>query len=192
MSKVSAAIDYIATHTPARTPQIAQAIGMRSAAVMATLKPAVDSDYLVTCFVEARDSRGHMRRTMEYRLAAGIVESGISWEAYKQKAAARRRLPKQGSEIENRKYPPVLSDPDLDLSPIPSAPPEAAVAVPAPPAPPAPPARPERSPLFTIGNDKRLRLSIGETSLVLSVAETVVLGQFMDVTSMIWDAPPHP
>jgi hypothetical protein len=112
----------------------------------------------------------------EYRISAPIAESGMSWEAYKAKFGPAQKL---------REYRPPRAP--ARRTPAPGAmevAPESAVVEVA--ATPCVAPVPAGSPLFTIGSDMRLRLSVDGVDIALSAEDTVTLGRLMVGSAEIW------
>lgn len=186
-SKIETALEYIAKHGTVRTPAIAEALEMPERNVRPMLDPALSNGYLVSCQVEVRQGDGKMRKMMEYRVSEIAAESKASWREFTLGHAPARNA----RELQAPKAPPprTTTAPEPAVS-RPIAPEKAAPAALAPESPfvdPLPPVKTETpESLFSIGSDKRLRITASGVEIELSPEETKTLGHLMVGSMEIW------
>lgn len=187
-SKIETALDYIARHGTARTPAIAEALGVEERHIRPMLDPALRNGYLVSCQVEVRQPDGTMRKMMEYRVSEVVAESKANWREF-----TLGRTPARTRELKPPKaLPPRVAAPAKPAAaPTPAAVPAviapAAAEAESPYTLPAPPAvQPVPESLFSIGSDRRLRIQAAGIELELSPDETKTLGYLLVGSMEIW------
>ena len=188
LSAIEKGIEYIRAHGSARSPELAQAMGVDKKNVSVILSGPVEKGFLVTCKID----RPEGQPVNEYRLSAHVSETKQTWAEFKE--SNRVSLPTKALKIPKARPPRV--PPEGDPAPQPSvvtemlqrrfkaedskAPPPAAVAQAVIEDPAAEP------PLFMIDTTGRLRMDYQGKTTVLSSAETRDLGELLGATEPLW------
>lgn len=189
-SKIEMAIEYIAKHGSARTPELADLLRVPEKNVQPNLQKPIETGYLVSCSVEVNTPDG-MRRMKEYRLSALVSESKQTWSGFL--AQVRNRKPsEEGSETQ----------PDSVILPAPRVTPKKETKPIAEPTPTEPVVPANAAPivvtdkaietekhLFMIGSDRCLRILCSGIEITLSEDETKDLGVFICHSSRVWNLP---
>ncbi|MDR0577648.1 MAG: hypothetical protein LBI87_08985 [Candidatus Accumulibacter sp.] len=206
MRRIDLALDYIARHSGARTPEIARAAGVSLSALPRILNAPLESGYLVSCKVQAHNRLDRMVTMNEYRLseAANLDGKRVSWDDWKSLIRPRRdhapekpRVPRtprapdvqrlaeeieaEGDTVESRAGTGSAAIAQA-LRPPESATPDVA------PVAPLDPARATPSGMnYSIGNDKRLFIRFPDADgWWLTVEQTRELGYFLANSMAIW------
>lgn len=199
-SKIETAIDYIAKHGSARTPELADLLRVPEKNVQPNLQKPIETGYLVSCSVEVNTPDG-MRKMKEYRLSALVSESKQTWAGFL--AQARNRKPSEGlSETQPdqvilpapRVTPKKATKPVAELVPAESTalidydvPGTIGESTPASAQPEPKPAVQGDKHLFMIGSDRCLRIVCSGIEITLSADETKDLGDFICDASRVWN-----
>jgi len=173
-TKIETAIDLIAKQGSARTPEIAQALGIVEKNVRPLLDPAIRAGYLITCQVEKHTPDG-IRRMSEFRLSSTVSESKVSWKLFKIKSAS------SAPSTAPTKAEPAPVKPAVE--PTVEAP--GAVKAQAEPFEQKLTVQTGKS-LFLLGSDGCLRIEAGGITFELTRDETHNLGLFLDGSSGFW------
>lgn len=182
-SKIETAIDYIAKHGNARTPAIAETLGITEKNVRPMLDPAIRTGYLVSCQVQVHTPDG-IRRMSEYRLSSTVSDSKVSWKDFRIK---------NGTSAEKTASPTAKSAPTISsATPVPEDPADAVCQAIPPTIPTLPLEQDKRAmaqadkSLFLLGSDGCLHIEAAGITFQLTRDETHHLGMFMDGTSGFW------
>jgi len=168
-TKTETAIEYIAKHGSARTPDIASLLKIPDKNVQPLLQKALETGYLISCTVQVNTSNG-IKRMKEYRLSATVSESKIHWREF---SLARRK------EDVPRLTPLKTATPKPE-APVERLPTTTLVA---------PSVRipePGKKSLFLLGSDGCLRIEAAGLTFELTRDETHNLGMFLHGSSDFW------
>lgn len=192
-SQIEKALTFIAAQGGARTPAIAELLGISLNAVMPVLTIALDRGYLIACKVEVPGKRP----ANEYRLSASASESNQSWADFKEAHKLGTKPLKIGKERPPRE--PLASKPPSTAKVSPhfetpaalAAPlirPSVATAVVARTAEPAvlPPARDPQRIVFMVDSNGQLRIEMGDKTIICSTEETRDAGELLVASETIW------
>lgn len=204
-TNIEKAIAYIAKHPGCRSAEIEEKTGITFAAAL--LAPAVEAGYLVSCKI----SQPGKRSTNEYRLSATVAEDKVSWsdfrvakraKALRTEAKPRPMRTTNPTTIASKATQPL--DPTTEEKPISHQPAELTVqtlemGAPHPGIAPLlmrndatnvsegrPPTTEKPKLYFSLDNNGRLHISIGDEYLDLAPEAVRELGQFMVDTEPAW------
>lgn len=114
-SNVDKAVAYIARHPGARSPELAEHLGIPQTNVHPTLAPLVNAGYLIVCKVE----RPGKSPVNEYRLSAAVAEDKVSWTEFRISKRAGLPLTKAPGRLPRNAAPTATTAaPKADAPPV--------------------------------------------------------------------------